>query len=525
MLSSERNTLRTAPPTPWSEVAPDGAIIAIAMVAFWAAAWVFARGQSIWVDETTQMYGIQQSFGTSMAWLTTTRPEVHPVPFDRMPPLSYLLGMAWSGIFGFSENALRIMGIVFASLAIPALYLSGRMFAGRLGGLFVVVFVAVSANAMGYASAIRAYPIYFAATAWAILAYCRIVFLGGITARYLALTACLIVAMYLHFYGCVAAFCLGLSLLVWNIATRQPVAPLFLWAGILAVAALGLLPFIQAATSISGQPDAGANGSGLRDVVVATARLAYRIVAHPVYEVVPALRLGHLALIGVLGLIALVRLVTGIDRKPAAIVLPLAIGFAFLAVVDLAVDGFEVQAPHYNIWMIPLVGLFLATALAQGGGMVRKAGSAVGIGLMATTLVGTGLLLRHASLYSNGPGDWTFAQIADPDRTLVIHEGTTWGSLYFPLVYLSAGKLEQWLQADDGTMTRLLPGQHVPLATADQDTTRFSKVIRARGFILDGGALAALARGDVSCGDLAGAKATDRSYCAFFGVTLTEANP
>jgi hypothetical protein len=62
---------------------------------------MLARGQSIWVDDTTQMYGVQQALGTSLAWLTTTRPEAHLVPFDRMPPLSYVLGIAWTGVFGF----------------------------------------------------------------------------------------------------------------------------------------------------------------------------------------------------------------------------------------------------------------------------------------------------------------------------------------------------------------------------------------------------------------------------------------
>jgi hypothetical protein len=227
----------------------------------------------------------------------------------------------------------------------------------------------------------------------------------------------------------------------------------------------------------------------------------------------------------VLGLVALVRLVAGTDRKPVALVLPLAIGFGFLALVDLAVGGFEVQAPSYNIWMIPLVGLFLATALTEGDGMWRKVGVAVGIGLMATTLIGTGLLVRHASLYSNGPGDWAFAQIAEPDRTLVIHEGSNWGSLYFPLVYLSGGKIEQWLRAEDGSMTRLLPGQQVKLAATDQDTARFSKVIEARSFSLNAKALAEVARGDVTCAEVADAEATGNSYCAFFGATLTDAAP
>ncbi len=486
---------------------------------------MFARGQSIWVDETTQMYGIQQSFSTSIAWLTSARPDVHPVPFDRMPPLSYVLGIAWTGIFGFSENTLRVMGILFASLAIPALYMSGALFAGRLGGMFVVVFVAVSANAMGFASAIRAYPIYFAAMAWAIFAYCRIILMGGSPARYLGLTACLVIAMYLHFYGVVAAACLGLSLLIWNIATRQPVVPLFLWAGVLAVAALGLLPFIQSAADISGQDGGAADGSGLRDVIVATARLVYRVVAHPVFEVIPALLLGHVALVGVLGLVALVRLFAGPDRKPAALLLPLVIGFTFLALVDFAVAGFDVQAPHYNIWMLPLVGVFLATALGAGSGLLPKAGIAAGIGLMATTLIGTGLLLRHAPLYTNGPGEWTFAQIAEPDRTLIIHEDESWGSLYFPLYYLSGGSVEQWLRAEDGTMSRLVPGQIIALGAADQDTTRFAKVITARSVSLDGSALADVAQGDVTCGALVGAAPADKSYCAIFAVNLTKAAP
>ena len=74
-------------------------------------------------------------------------------------------------------------------------------------------------------------------------------------------------------------------------------------------------------------------------------------------------------------------------------------------------------------------------------------------------------------------------------------------------------------------MSRLVPGQIIALGAADQDITRFAKVITARSVSLDGSALADVAQGDVTCGALVGAAPADTSYCAFFAVNLTEAAP
>ncbi len=526
MLSSGKSISRTSNPQRWNSSAVEIVILLLATVIFWLVAGIFARSQSIWVDETTQLVGLAQTYRTSIEWLAGSRPEMPAVPFDRMPPLSYVIGIAWASVFGLTENSMRAMGVFFASAAIPALYLSGRLVGGRLAGAFAVVFVMFSANILGLSSEIRAYPIYFAAIAWATYAYCNLVILGNSARYYLILVIFLLLSMYLHFYGCVAVFCFGISLLIVRLINKETVVPVIGWFALLGIASLGLLPFIFAATELSAVPDGASGDGGVAAVVRATARLVYRMVAHPVYEIIPLLRWGHLLIVGLLVCIAGLALFRSPRKLPVALLLPLAIGFVFLAAVDFAVAGFDVQAPHYNIWMLPLAALFLTVSIFNAPRLLQSIGSVLLVCLMITTVLGSTLLLRNSGLYSNGPGDWAVGQIDGPGPTLVIHtDNASWASLYFPLVYAKGDQVEQWLRYEDGRLARLVPGAIVSMDDSQADLSRFARVFDARSFSLDAKELATIARGDISCAQAGGATtdvSTEHSYCAFFGATLVE---
>ncbi|MDT8344381.1 MAG: hypothetical protein RQ752_08085, partial [Thermohalobaculum sp.] len=119
--------MRPARPTPgWLPILLAVAIGAIHL----AAAARFAGVQSLWVDETTQMTGLSLDFIERMRWLAGGSNMQLGVPPDRMPPGSYVLGAAWSGVAGLSESAMRWFGIVALATGLPALYLAGS----RLGG-------------------------------------------------------------------------------------------------------------------------------------------------------------------------------------------------------------------------------------------------------------------------------------------------------------------------------------------------------------------------------------------------------
>jgi hypothetical protein len=485
--------------------------------AFAVLASAFAAHQSIWVDETTQMTGLGMPWGEQVAWLAgAPRPDIG-VPPDRMPPLSYWLGSLWAGAFGLTEHAMRLFGIACAAAAIPALWLAGVRLAGVWGGAFAAAAMMLSANALGTASAIRAYPLFMALTAWAALAYLRLA-LDGVTAgRLAALGAVLLAATYTHFYGLVAAFALFGALVLLRLAQRAPAGAVILAGLATGVLAAGILPF---ATAAAGVQEAGA-APGLRDVAAGAARLAYRLVAHPVLLAAEGLQAAHLEAVGLCGLAAL-WVARRAGAMPAALILPLALGGAALSAAALAGPAFDVFAPHYNLWMLPFPALVLTLAL-RGGAAGRIAAAAVA----ATTLWSAATLVRHAPLYANGPGDWAAALV--PQDALVIHDGAgAWGAVYFPLYWHSAGRIAQWHRAPDGTLTRIVPGMLSPIADPAGEEAAFATVVLARGFGLDSRALGRIARGQARCADLAAppmAEGRVERYCAFGGATLVWARP
>jgi hypothetical protein len=491
---------------------------ALIAAAFAVLAAAFAAHQSIWVDETTQMTGLAMGWREQLAWLTgAPRPDIG-VPPERMPPLSYWLGGLWAGAFGLTEHAMRLFGIVCAAAAVPALWLAGARVAGPWGGAFAAVAVMLSANALGTASAIRAYPLFLALSAWAAWAYLRLALDGVTGARLAVLAALLLAASYAHFYGLVAALALFGSLVLMRLARREGVGAVILAGVATGVLAAGILPFVTAAAGVQA---AGA-APGLREIAVGVARLVYRLVAHPVHLAAPGLQAAHLAAVAAAGLAAL-RAARRTPAMLAALVLPLALGLAGLAAVALAGPAFDVFAPHYNLWMLPFPGLILALALRG-----RAIGAALAAAVAATTLWSAALLVRHAPLYANGPGDWAAAQIAAPG-TLVIHDGAgAWGGLYFPLYWHSGGRIAQWLSAPDGTLSRIVSGGRVPIADPEAERAGYATVILARSFGLDSRDLARIARGQAACADLAAppmAEGRVERSCAFGGATLVWPQP
>ncbi|MFN3644578.1 MAG: glycosyltransferase family 39 protein [Gemmobacter sp.] len=478
----------------------------------------FAAHQSVWVDETTQLTGLAMPFGEQLAWLTgAPRPETG-VPPDRMPPLSYWLGGLWAAVFGLSEPAMRLFGIACAAAAVPALWLAGRRVSGAWGGAFAAVAVMLSANALGAASAIRAYPLFLALTAWAALAYLRIALDGVTGGRLAVLGALLVAASYAHFYGLVAAFALFGSLVLLGLGRRGRSGAVVLAGLATGLLAVGVVPFATAAAGV----EAPGAAPGLREVAAGAVRLAYRLVAHPVHLGAGGLQIAHLAAVGACGIAALWA-ARAAGRMLAALVLPLALGFAALAGAALAGPAFDVFAPHYNLWMLPFPGLILALALRGG-----TVGAVLAAAVAATTLWAAAVLVRHAPLYANGPGDWAAAQLG-ATGTLVIHDGAgDWAWLYFPLFWRSGGAIVQWHEAPDGTLARIVPGGLAPIADAAGERAGYAAVVLARSFSLDSRALGQIARGRASCADFAAAPmAAGRAarFCALAGTTLVWERP
>jgi len=459
------------------QVLPALAILA----AFAAAALAFAQAQSIWIDETTQLSGLSLPLDQQLIWLTGGANPIPAVPPDRMPPLSYWFGAGWTQIFGLSEMTMRIFGLLAVLCGAPAIYLAARdlggLRAGWLPPVFALAAIYLSPGMIVQAGAIRAYPIYFAFSAWALWAYLRAC--ARPERKWLVLLAVLsLAAGYTHFFGVVMAALLWLSLLLVRLWRGQNARPVLLGGLATAVLFVGLLPFISAATGISESAPAPVGPAALgRDM----ARVPFRLLLHGVH--LSSDILTGVAVLGAAGLAAL-SLLTVLRYRTAqgtGLVLPVAFALLVLPLLKLAVGGFDVLAPHYNLWLLPLLALFLSRALASQrfhAIAVACAGLLIGAHLVADYR-----LLRHADFYTHGSGEWVTAAIGDPESTIIIHNGEGgWGYDYFPVRYLTDGRVKQILRHPGQLDQEIVPGGFTELEKPISDfTTRIYVSSRSLG--------------------------------------------
>src|SRR3989338_6346880 len=85
---------------------------------------LIAVNQSLWLDEATTAQVVKQF---NLAEIATKFS-----PRDFHPPLYYLFMKLWTGIFGYSEAALRMPSIIFSLLTGWVIYLIGRLCASAL---------------------------------------------------------------------------------------------------------------------------------------------------------------------------------------------------------------------------------------------------------------------------------------------------------------------------------------------------------------------------------------------------------
>lgn len=484
--------------------------LGVICLAFLAGAGWFAAHQAVWIDETTQLSGLALPPDVQLSWLLGRSGLDLGVPPDRMPPLSYWVGSVWAALFGLSEMSMRRFGIVAVLAAAPALYLAGRMRGGEAGGLFAVAVVLLSPGLLVMAGEIRAYPLFLSLSAWSVLAFLRCLdpAMGNRPGRLAALSVLLVLTGYAHFFGVVLAAVLFATLLAERMVACRPWLPVLL-AGLASLVLLtGLLPFVLAAVTVSGGGGA-AGGSSLREVVVALARLGFRLFLHGSHGVYPAILLATgLALAGLAVLALAGALRPARDRAAGVpglwLLVPLVLAGIGLPLLDLRIGSFEVLAPHYNLWMVPLVAVFLAGAFAAQGRAMSRVARGLGVLAILGHLAAGAILLRHAPLYSHGPGEWLAARWQAAPGTVILHDGSgLWAAAYFPLHYLSGGAAVQRLQGPDGTISRIRPGGLEALANPQAVLSGEAPVLRVRVEEMDNAALARIIRGTAACAPLA----------------------
>lgn len=465
----------------------------------------FARAQAIWVDETTQLSGLTLGFAEQVSWLFGRMEHPFTVPADRMPPLSYWLGRIWANVFGLTEDSLRFLGIVAGVCAMPALFLAGRRVGGLLGGLFAVAFLFTSPSFVIQTVEIRAYPVFFCLSAWATCVFVHIVTQEKGTddrRAMIALTVLLVTMSYTHFYGVVASAFFFLALLVFCLSAQKPVKMLLICGAVGIILLAGVVPFVLRSVTMTGS--ATVDASGLYPALADALRLTFRLLTSPVLFARPfalGVALGGIVLLGSCLVLALLSRQQPWPRKTLLIILlPLVTGLVGLTLIRTQVSTFAILAPHYNLWLWPLASTALACTFALQGLWIRRVVHVAAACVIAAQLAGLATLMTHKTLYSHGPAEAIAAQIDSPDTTLVVHDAEgLWAQSYFPLSYLTDGKMVQWLAYPDGRYERITKPGLVAIADPEAEQRTFKQVLYVQTGELDSMQLARITQDAQAC--------------------------
>ncbi|MDG3006986.1 glycosyltransferase family 39 protein [Paludisphaera mucosa] len=414
---------------------------------------LFLPRQSLWNDEATQMSGLTLDPIALVRWLANLDEHEFGVAEDRMPPLSYWVGWAWSRVFGLTETSMRIMGVTLKALATLLVFAAGRRTWGTASGAAAALLFGLAPNVVVASVEIRAYPLFMLTSAG--LFYCTTRLLDEPAERqprWLAgMTACAIAGIFTHFFGLVAAGGAFLAALV--IAPRRGgrLAPILAACAVVALATGGVAPFVMASVNMTdSKPEFGT----LRNV----ARFIYRLVFHASMRPSLAATLAAAAGFALAGLACLAPAGRGRDARNGLLIA----GVSGILVVVAAsrYASFNTLATHYSSWIQPVLALLLGSGLAAARPWARRA-----------SLVGVAAMLG-AVLY----GDYTLATRGDafahtgfalvdgavrrfgPEHTVVVYDevGNPW-DVYAPLRARYGGRPPQFvLTGEEGGRIRLV---------------------------------------------------------------------
>jgi hypothetical protein len=405
---------------------------------------LFLPHQSLWNDEATQMSGLSLDPVEVTKWLAGRVDYDFGVPDDRMPPLSYWAGWAWSRIFGLGEGPMRWFGVACVALATGIVFMAANRAWGLKSGAAAALLLATSPNVIVQAVEIRAYPMLILASAGVFA--CLIEYATGpIESRrkWLAgMVACGIGAMYTHFFGLVPLGGALVAALVLARARGESIWPVVGAGGVAAIAALGLGPFVFASTTMS-QGATGPTDGKLTGLI----RLVYRQFSHPATSV-------SSVAVGVSALGFVVAILCGLAPKrrsgwaSAALEVAMASGLSVVVLVHLAQSSFAATSPSYNVWILPALALLMASGLVANAHAVRVTALAGIIMTLAANTYATGQLAVRGDAFAHTPHRHIAALIRHygPEKTAVIHDGDTaqaW-HIYSPLRYEFGGKVRQF---------------------------------------------------------------------------------
>lgn len=103
--------------------------------------------QPLWWDEGYSVWFATHPLGQMVA---LTAEDIHP-------PLYYALVSLWTALLGRGPVAFRLFSVLAGTLAVPVMYLAGRVLLGRRGGLLAAFLLAVNPLHIYYSQEVRMY--------------------------------------------------------------------------------------------------------------------------------------------------------------------------------------------------------------------------------------------------------------------------------------------------------------------------------------------------------------------------------
>lgn len=375
-----------------------GMLVCVAALVAGAAA--FLPQQSIWVDEATQLSGLQLGPREVARWLAGGDRRDFGQFRDRMPPLSYWLGWCWTQAFGRDVTALRWLSVLYTAGATALIYATARRAFGPAAGWVAGLCFALSPAVVVVAVEIRAYPLFVLCSAAAFHFLLRSLAEGAPRrSETIGLALSLAAAILTHFYGLVLSGGVLVALGALAATRKGRWASVIVVGGIVALAAVSIGPFVRESLRttrvVPGKPR-------VVDQLLTTARLVPGLTSHPALALAPPAEVACGAAAIVLGVVAMLPLGRR-RRAQMAVAMVLASGLAAVATAKVVLTSFDAARPSYNAWIWPGLSLLLASGLGcrRPGGR-RAAGIAAGV-LIAGLGVGVAALARNGSSFAHTP--------------------------------------------------------------------------------------------------------------------------
>jgi hypothetical protein len=182
----------------------------------------------------------------------------------------------------------------------------------------------------------------------------------------LALSCVLVLAINTHFFGLVLTGSLlaaYLLMALWDRRFRLQVKTFFAVGAILLLGtSFVILPVIGAFPSQGSGAEASITEFSLQEVIQPAVKLVYRLVAHQAMGEIAWFPL--LALLTVYGVIFFSMLKCPTVMK-TVLLLALLLGSMAILLANIFLSSFDALAPHYNVWMLPLLAVLFGYSITD----------------------------------------------------------------------------------------------------------------------------------------------------------------